>query len=246
MIIDLPDTNFEYKTIRKNGSKRLEAYIDQDLRILKVSDLGHFKSIMRKLTYEIYKQDKREFYECPYCHELFHKNDLTVDHIIPQYVGGPTITNNLIPVCKDCNCAKGNMPLEFFKKAGAREKEYYIEKSEIENEKLRKCKDFSFLGNWTINVDRHKIKYRNEKILPKKWTLKYRKKEQFYKEYGRGPKPIIVDRNYSLLGGGAFLKYAIDHHIKYVRVIVCDNIEVFYSRNEFMRDYYLYQKNRKG
>ena len=209
---------------------------------------AHFKTIMRAIAFEFARIDNRNFYKCPYCHKIFHRREMTIDHIIPQAVGGPTITNNLVPVCKDCNYAKGDMLLEFFKKAEAGEKEYYIKKSEIKSEKLKKCKDFSFLGNWTINMNRRKIQQLNEKILTKKWTskIKYEQKERFYKEYGRGHRPIIVDRNYRLLAGGPFFKYAINHHIEYVRGIVCDNIEVCYSQKKFMRDYYLYQKNRKG
>lgn len=49
------------------------------------------------------------------------KKLVTIDHIVPQDFGGPTISNNLIPSCSKCNKEKGNMTKEEydeFKRSG--------------------------------------------------------------------------------------------------------------------------------
>ncbi len=47
----------------------------------------------------------RDDYTCQYCG---HKGgDMTVDHIIPKRLGGPTSWENLICCCKKCNSKKG-------------------------------------------------------------------------------------------------------------------------------------------
>lgn len=248
MIIDLPDTNFEYKT--KNGE--VTAYIDQNLRILKINECAPFKNVMKAIAFEIARIDNRDFYRCPYCHKIFHRSEMTIDHIVPQAVGGPTITNNLVPVDHECNEKKSNMPIEIFKKylkaKNEKEKEIYRKKAEIENENLKHCKDFSFLGDWVIVIDRNKIKYSRDDIFPEKWSTRYTQRAKFFKKYGRSNKAILVDKNYCLLGGAVFLKYAIDYNIEKVWVIVCENIEVNYNWKAFQNEYNLYQNKikRKG
>ncbi|MBR2744866.1 MAG: HNH endonuclease [Clostridia bacterium] len=76
---------------------------------------GVFKETMYKLSYMIFGDD-----ECYYCHRKLRKepsqterkkffSQISMDHVIPQDFGGPTITDNLRPACTDCNSAKGNM-----------------------------------------------------------------------------------------------------------------------------------------
>ena len=76
---------------------------------------GIFKEMMYKLSYMLFGED-----ECYYCHRKLRKGDMPIDkkkyfsqismdHLIPQDFGGPTITNNLRPACVDCNSSKGNM-----------------------------------------------------------------------------------------------------------------------------------------
>jgi len=46
--------------------------------------------------------------ECIYCGS---KENLTVDHILPQIRGGPDIPDNAIKACKNCNSSKGGKRL---------------------------------------------------------------------------------------------------------------------------------------
>jgi len=51
----------------------------------------------------------RDNYACQYCGT--HANDLTVDHVIPKRLGGPTAWENLVCCCKKCNTKKGDKTL---------------------------------------------------------------------------------------------------------------------------------------
>ena len=90
--------------------------------ILYIYRPGAFKEIMYRLTYEIFGKK-----ECFFCHRRFIEvgekpegddclfvTQTTLDHLIPQEFGGPTITNNMRPSCSHCNNSKGNFyPDEF-------------------------------------------------------------------------------------------------------------------------------------
>lgn len=51
----------------------------------------------------------RDNYTCQYCGHT--AKDLTVDHIIPKRMGGPTTWENLVCCCKKCNTKKGDKTL---------------------------------------------------------------------------------------------------------------------------------------
>lgn len=51
----------------------------------------------------------RDNYVCQYCGHSGH--DLTVDHVIPKRLGGPTSWDNLVCCCKKCNTKKGDKTL---------------------------------------------------------------------------------------------------------------------------------------
>jgi len=51
----------------------------------------------------------RDNYTCQYCGHT--GNDLTVDHVIPKRLGGPTSWENLVCCCKKCNTRKGDKTL---------------------------------------------------------------------------------------------------------------------------------------
>ena len=51
----------------------------------------------------------RDNYSCQYCGHR--GNDLTVDHVLPRRLGGPTSWDNLVCCCKRCNTRKGDKTL---------------------------------------------------------------------------------------------------------------------------------------
>jgi hypothetical protein len=45
--------------------------------------------------------------QCVYCGTIYEPEQLTLDHVRPRCHGGPTLTSNLVPSCRDCNRSKG-------------------------------------------------------------------------------------------------------------------------------------------
>jgi 5-methylcytosine-specific restriction endonuclease McrA len=60
-----------------------------------------------KLTkQEIFRRDQ---FKCQYCGKP--SRDLTVDHVLPQHLGGSSTWSNLVTACASCNHKKGGMTL---------------------------------------------------------------------------------------------------------------------------------------
>lgn len=58
----------------------------------------------------------RDGYCCAYCGKKCKKEQLTIDHIIPQSKGGLTTWMNCVTSCKKCNAHKADMSLEEYGK----------------------------------------------------------------------------------------------------------------------------------
>ena len=58
-------------------------------------------AILASLRERIYRRDG---YRCLRCGSI---HDLTIDHIYPQSLGGPTAEANLQTLCRSCNSSKG-------------------------------------------------------------------------------------------------------------------------------------------
>ena len=57
----------------------------------------------------------RDHWQCHYCGQPSTKaRPLTLDHVIPESMGGPTVVGNLVAACQKCNTRKSNRPLEDF------------------------------------------------------------------------------------------------------------------------------------
>lgn len=52
----------------------------------------------------------RDNYTCQYCGHT--AKDLTIDHLIPKRLGGPTTWENLVCCCRKCNTKKGDKTLQ--------------------------------------------------------------------------------------------------------------------------------------
>lgn len=50
----------------------------------------------------------RDEFECQYCGRHLHKNQLTMDHVIPRMKGGKTTFTNIVCACQSCNTLKGH------------------------------------------------------------------------------------------------------------------------------------------
>lgn len=217
MIIKLPtDTTF-YK-----GQGKIEIKDG----ILKISHLVSWREFMYKLT--INTKGSR----CYYCGKKLQEKEITMDHLYPQYLGGPTIPANLVPCCSLCNNRKGNLTeLQYRQTLQAPEKK----RKSIRNRLLK-------------NNENHKMK--KGYFLPREWITskkidtilvtfligesyagkRYSKIENFYKEYGNLPYPIVVDRNNFLLDGFLVLIFAKNNNITKVPTIVLENVEIMLNK----------------
>lgn len=70
---------------------------------------NHVKRPMPQLKLSRRSIFARDNYTCQYCG---HRGaDLTVDHVVPRRVGGPTSWDNLVCCCKKCNTRKSDKTL---------------------------------------------------------------------------------------------------------------------------------------
>ena len=214
MIIELPKNfNYGYRAKLVNGILKIPAGIG-----------------VREFMYRLTLADKGK--KCWYCGKQLKKDEVTMDHLYPQDLGGPTITNNLAPSCSDCNSDKSNLTEQQYRRlrncSGKKKRELresFIAQNEqrkiktgyfLPKEWVRKKKITSVLVPWYMNED-YKVK-------------RYEKIETFYKQYGKLPYPIVVDRNNYLLDGFLILMFAKNHSISQVPTIILENVEVVVNK----------------
>ena len=179
---------------------------------------------MFELTYEMKGRNR-----CWYCENLVDEAQMTLDHMYPQDFGGPTITNNLLPCCKNCNNEKGNLTKDQYKKyllakEQGRGKEYIKDLKEYLLY-IRKWELFEIPKEW---ISKKEITEIIAKIdLDDDYKGKnYKSVKAFYEKYGHIQKPIIVDNKGFLLDGFIMLMYAKNKGIKNIPVIELENVEV--------------------
>lgn len=229
MKLILPDYDFVFE----DGSAEVK---DGKLYIYK---LNSFKDIMYRLTYMVYGSD-----ECYFCHKKLRTNMLqldnskyfskiTLDHLIPQDFGGPTITNNLRPACSECNSSKRNMyPDEFeeykefmsdAEKHTKEEKDEFKKNLELKKEQRRLGEIESIDETWFSNMGLRDI-YGSFNIS-EPLGVRYRKQEKFFKNYKRLQKPLVISQNKFLLDG--FISILIGKYYfcnKNIKIIVLENV----------------------
>ena len=60
-------------------------------------------AISKRTRFEVLRRDD---YTCRYCRSK--ENALTIDHVVPQALGGSDDPSNLVACCKDCNAGKSS------------------------------------------------------------------------------------------------------------------------------------------
>ncbi|MBU2609059.1 MAG: HNH endonuclease [Chloroflexi bacterium] len=77
--------------------------------VIKIAYMVKRPRPQRKLTrFEIFNRDR---FTCQYCGKQTHQ--LTIDHVIPRYRGGPHTWENMVSACSACNRRKaGRTPKE--------------------------------------------------------------------------------------------------------------------------------------
>lgn len=214
MIIELPE-RFNYG----NQAKVVDG-------ILKIPSGVSWREFMYRLT--MAKKGK----ECWYCGKKLRKEDVTMDHLYPQDLGGPTISNNLAPTCSECNNRKGNLTEAQYRnllKAPEKKRKEIKSRFLSRNEQKKAKKGYFLPKEWitTRKIDNILVTW----LMNETYTGKrYSKIETFYREYGHVPYPIIVDRNNYLLDGFLVLIFAKNHNISRIPTIVLENVEVVFNK----------------
>lgn len=193
--------------------------------ILKIPATSSWREVVCKLT--IHLKGK----QCYYCKKCLKENAITMDHLYPQDLGGPLLTNNLAPSCKACNTSKSNMTEKEFRhwrKAKEANRKFIFQKWQLQVENYKKKNGYFMPREWVRlrKVGTILVPFRqNEKYLGKR----YDKISYFYKKYGHLPYPIIVDRNNYLLDGFLVLMFASNNNIANIPTIKLDNVEVMWN-----------------
>ena len=214
MIIELPKKfNYESKAKMEDG-------------VLKILPGAYSHSFMNELTIAIKGKT------CWYCGRKLSNSDITIDHLYPQDLGGPYITNNLAPTCSECNGHKGNLTERQYRNwlaAPSKQKSEIKKRFLASNMRQKRKKGYYLPREWitTRKIDNILVNFiMSESYLGKR----YKKTKSFYQEFGHLPHPIIVDRNNYLLDGFIQLMFAKNNGITRIPTIVLDNVEVILNR----------------
>lgn len=217
MIIELPQNPNFYKS---GGQVRIED------GILKIWHLVSWREFIYKLT--ISTKGKN----CWYCDKKLKTEEITMDHLYPQDLGGPTIPNNLAPSCAHCNTHKGNLT-EFqyrqLQRASKKERNIIRSKMIAANEQRKMERGYYLPKKWitTKRIDRILVTFFVQEDYRGK---RYKKIAEFYRNYGNLPYPIILDRNNYLLDGFMLLMFAKNNGITKVPAIVLENVEIVFNK----------------
>lgn len=209
--------NIPLPTQNLNASK---LYIKDGILYLRHGE--SFQNVMYRLTYFM----KGHNY-CYYCKKRFPRNEITMDHMYPRSLGGPTIPQNLIPACKGCNGDKSDMTYDQFKtllSLKASQRDSYANKINALKEGFKRIGMFQIPSEWItpVKVDRIHTNVDFANLV----NSKYNKVKKYYEIYGSFQYPIVLDRNYFSLDGFYILFVAKSMDIQYVPAIVLDNVEI--------------------
>lgn len=220
MIIELPE-----KFSIGNSRQRNDAFIQDG--ILKIRRTASFKYVMYEVTFKL----KGGKHQCRYCGRVFNDRKMTIDHMYPQDMGGPTITNNLLPVCENCNSEKSNMTKEQYQrykqlKNSIKQKEY-LKKLQNDKELIKLHGEFEIPTEWICKKNIKSI-IAEIRLGDVTQSQSYQKVKRFYFQYNHFQKPIILDKNGYLLDGFYTVIFAKKHDIEKLPIIQLDNVEVIF------------------
>lgn len=236
MILELPKEDVKFGKM---------GYVEDG--ILYVMRVNSFYNLMYEITYYIYGHNK-----CWYCgadckRGKGDENDMrpriTLDHLIPISIGGPTIVNNLRPSCTKCNSKeKGDYTAEQYKEIKKMKKkleeaplykknrlnqEMYARMREMRNENSEKRK--GIIPYLPSEYTAKKLEGYVHCLIPidTKLSHNFNKQNEFYEKYKRIKFPVILSQNRYVLGGMDSILVAKKHGIPWkLDTIVLENVIV--------------------
>lgn len=218
MIMDLPK---EFSI--GNAWQKNDAFIENG--ILKIRKEASYRYVIYQTTFKL----KGGKHICRYCGKTFENKKMTMDHMYPQDMGGPTITNNLLPSCQKCNGEKSDMTKQQYEKYKQLEKigkhKEYLKDLKVQKEFIKKWYEYEIPNEWISKREISTI-ILEVRLGDCTKTTQYKKLENFYFMYGHIPKPIIVDRNGFLLDGFYSVIFAKNNLITSLPAIELENVEV--------------------
>lgn len=66
-------------------------------------------AVSKRLRFEILRRDN---HACRYCGRSAPEVKLTIDHVVPETLGGSDDPSNLVAACADCNAGKSSVPAD--------------------------------------------------------------------------------------------------------------------------------------
>lgn len=66
-------------------------------------------AVSKRLRFEILRRDN---HTCRYCGRSAPEVKLTIDHVVPETLGGTDDPSNLVAACGDCNSGKSSVPAD--------------------------------------------------------------------------------------------------------------------------------------
>lgn len=218
MIMDLPK-QFYYGGINQ---KNYNCVKDGNFKMRRQVS---FEKIVRDLTFSL----KGGKHKCAYCGEYIEDKKVTIDHLYPQIMGGPTITNNLVPACRKCNSEKTDMTFKEYMQwrtiLTEEERKEFLKELRNQKEEMRRRKEYQIPEEWILKKPITTILL-EIRLEDSSQTKKYKKVENFYNEYGYFQKPIVVDKNGFLLDGYNTVIFAKNNCISTIPVIQLDNVKI--------------------
>ena len=217
MIIELP------KEFKYEGKGEIRKYAEVKNGVLYIYGSVSFRKLMYNITYTLKGNNI-----CYYCGKRVKARNITLDHIYPQNMGEPTITDNLIPCCRDCNCEKSNFSeseYKVFKKLPRNEYKIFHEFIEFKHEVMKENGEYQVPKDWIDYENSGEfitLVEMNKEFKGKKYSYTKR----YFKEYHTIPKPIVVSKNRVLIDGYTCLMVAKEEGLKSIPTITLENVIV--------------------
>lgn len=205
MIIRLPEPRL-FKNWKGVNIENTNLYLNRS---------ANFESVMKRIVYSNYGK------VCPYCGKKMRRT--TIDHKYPRHYGGPSIPDNMVVCCPECNSEKGDLTSEQFLKymeLSILEKDAFRKECIRSTEELIKQVGYILPQEWIDITDMKKIKgiKKFENTMHDSTKIK-----NYFREFGNLCTPFVISSNYYPLTNEQLLTW-LSKKSKIVSAIRLENV----------------------